>query len=103
MIYSLCIHYFRSQHIQPMASPESKAYVRLWVDDHLLYPLNSTIESWGTGVGPMWIPLPPRPLDGRGREVDYPGAPSLGGYDIRLEYVCVFEQVRSNVFATLKL
>jgi hypothetical protein len=34
--------------------PSSDAYARLWVDDHQLYPLNSTIKFWGKGITPKW-------------------------------------------------
>lgn len=71
----------------PYPSPD--AYARLWIDDHLLYPLNETLAGWGAGIAPKWIPLPPRALDGQGRTIEAAASPPLGAYELRLEYVCM--------------
>ena len=75
----------------PLTYPDPSSYARLWVNDHLLHPRNDTLIPRTAGaVAPAWIPLPPRPLDGAtSRPIDFRGAPPLGNYTIRLEYVCV--------------
>ena len=75
--------------LQELAFPSPDAYARLWVDDHLLYPHNTTVKGWGDGFDPKWIPLPPRALDGNGTTVEVPRVRELGSYKIRLEYVCM--------------
>ena len=46
-------------------------------------------------VAPVWIPLPPRPVDGKGNIISAPGEAPVagegggGGYDLRMEFVCL--------------
>ena len=53
----------------PLPFPSPTAYARLWVDDHLLFPRNTTLNPSpeAASSAPLWIPLPPRAL--RGEEV----------------------------------
>jgi hypothetical protein len=77
-------------HPQALPSPSPDAYARLWVNDHLLYPNNTTLAGWGKGIGPKWIPLPPRALDGNGKTVEVPASVPLGSaYEFRFEYICL--------------
>ena len=72
----------------PFLSPI--AYARLWVDDHLLYPRNTTLNPSpeAASSAPLWIPLPPRAL--RCEDVvDTPGGAPLANYTIRLTVVCL--------------
>lgn len=82
--------------------PSADAYARLWVDDHLLHPHNSTVSGWGGGIAPKWIPLPPRALDGDGKTVEVPGAKPLGSYEVRLEYVCMSSHCPTNQTISLR-
>ena len=70
--------------------PSPIAYARLWVDDHLLFPRNTTLNPSpeAASSAPLWIPLPPRAL--RGEDVvDTPGGAPLGNYTIRFTFVCL--------------
>ena len=69
--------------------PSEEAYARLWVDDHLLRPHNTTGGARACNAAPRWIPLPPRALDSRGETVASEGALPLGSYEVRVEYVCM--------------
>ena len=71
-----------------LAYPSEEAYARLWVNDHLLYPHNTTGGAKAYNAAPRWIPLPPRALDSRGEIVESKGALPLGSYELRVEYVC---------------
>jgi hypothetical protein len=76
----------------PLPYPSPRAYARLWVNDHLLYPMDTTFSKWGKRAGgraPLWIPLPPRALDADGRRIEHAGAANLTSYEFRLEYVCL--------------
>ena len=70
--------------------PSPQAYARLWVDDHLLYPQNTTLNPSpeAASSAPPWITLPPRALHGEDI-VDAAGAAPLSNYTIRLTYVCL--------------
>ena len=74
----------------PLPFPSPTAYARLWVDDHLLFPRNTTLNPSpeAASSAPLWIPLPPRAL--RGEEVvPTPGGAPLANYSIRLTVVCL--------------
>ena len=78
----------------PLPYPSSEGYARLWVHDHLLYPISSGEAMKKPKAGdrvPLWVPLPPRALDvTRGRvpvPVEHAGAAPLGSYEFRFEYV----------------
>ena len=77
----------------PLPFPSEEAYARLWVHDHLLFPVNignSSTHSLKPGGGaPLWIPLPPRALDAEMRSIEHAGSLPLSSYEIRLEYVCL--------------
>ena len=70
--------------------PSPLAYARLWVDDHLLYPRNTTLNPApeAASSAPLWLPLPPRALQGE-RVMDTPGAAPLANYTLRVEYACL--------------
>lgn len=78
----------------PLPYPSPEAYARLWVHDHLLFPVN-TANTAGPrplhagGRAPLWIPLPPRALDQSGLPVDHSGVAPLASYEVRFEYVCM--------------
>ena len=73
----------------PLPYPSPEAYARLWVHDHLLFPVDTCrIKKSGTKA-PRWIPLPPRALDAAGNPVEHPAAANLSSYDVRMEYVCL--------------
>ena len=74
----------------PLPFPSPIAYARLWVDDHLLFPRNTTLNPSpeAASSAPLWIPLPPRAL--RGEDVvDTPGGAPLANYTIRLTVACL--------------
>ena len=73
----------------PIPFPSDESYARLWVDDHLLYPRNTTQSNAPGNAAPTWLPFPPRALDSDGLFVDVPGAVELGSYVVRAEYVCM--------------
>ena len=74
----------------PLVFPSTEAYARLWVDDHLLYPRNTTIGNGPCHAGPQWIVLPPDALDNDGiRVAPRSGAANLSQYDVRVEHVCL--------------
>jgi hypothetical protein len=76
----------------PLPYPSPMAYARLWVNDHFLFPMDTTFSKWGKRAGgkaPLWIPLPPRALDADSRRIEHAGAANLTSYEFRLEYVCL--------------
>jgi hypothetical protein len=76
----------------PLPYPSADAYARLWVHDHLLFPL-STPEAVGKPRAgdhvPLWIPLPPRALDAQWNTIEHAGAANISSYEVRFEYVCL--------------
>ena len=81
---------FQLQFEPELPFPSPLAYARLWVDDHLVYPPNTTLNPSpeAASSAPLWIALPPRALHGDD-VVDAPGAAPLSNYSIRLTYVCL--------------
>lgn len=80
----------------PLPFPSPEAYARLWVNDHLQHPRDTTgWHSHAEGASesgrsvPLWIPLPPRALDPSGVSMDQPGGGNQTSWELRLEYVCL--------------
>ena len=73
----------------PLPFPSPTAYARLWVDDHLLFPRNTTLNPSpeAASSAPLWIPLPPRALRGEDVVATPGGAPLANS--IRLTVVCL--------------
>ena len=78
----------------PLPYPSREAYARLWVNDHLLYPLSTGEAMKQPRAGdrvPLWIPLPPRALDLQMQPIEHVGASNLSSYEFRFEYVCMVQ------------
>ena len=77
----------------PLPFPSEEAYARLWVHDHLLFPVNIGNSTGGGkrpgGGAPLWVPLPPRALNAEMLSIEHPGSAPLSSYEVRLEYVCL--------------
>ena len=80
----------------PLPFPSPEAYARLWVNDHLQHPRDTTGwkpraegASESGRAAPLWIPLPPRALDPHGVSMDQPGEGNQTSWEIRVEYVCL--------------
>ena len=72
----------------PLPYPSPEAYARLWVHDHLLYPVGSPEHRAG-GNAPLWIPLPPRALNADLSTIEHEGVAGLSSYEFRFEFVCM--------------
>ena len=90
----------------PLPFPSNISYARLWVHDHLLFPINIGFSQSHThragGSVPMWIPLPPRALDAKLRTIEHAGAPLLGSYEFRFEFVCLSVSGCANQKITIR-
>ena len=77
----------------PLPTPSNTSYARLWVHDHLLFPINigysASHSRRAGGSVPTWIPLPPRALNADLRTIEHAGAPALSSYEFRFEFVCL--------------
>ena len=90
----------------PLPFPSNASYARLWVHDHLLFPINIGYSQSNThragGSVPMWIPLPPRALDAELRTIEHAGAPPLASYEFRFEFVCLSVSGCANQKITIR-
>lgn len=88
-------HYgFDVTHQPELLFPSPVAYTRLWVNDHFLYPRNSTLRQGSGSIAPLWIPLPPRALGPNGEAMVPEGISTTeeSCFELRLEYVCLQAQ-----------